>query len=164
MIQALLLMGHYLHVKRVTRCWHIFGLAIRMTQGLGLQLSDINNKFSVVKRETRKRCWCGCLVMDTMLAMTFGRPTMIPPEVYHSIDLPEPVHDGQIATTGISLGVEQCDSARPPSLLLFIQRVKLCVILHSILTTLYEPTKRIEETGQLRVREMVIWTSSSRHG
>ena len=115
MIQALLLMGHYLHVKRVSRCWHIFGLAIRMAQGQGLPLSDINNKCGVVERETRKRCWCGCLVMDTMLAVTFGRPTMIPPEFYDSVDLPEPVHDGQITTTGISPRTEQGDSSRPPT-------------------------------------------------
>lgn len=154
-VQALLLMGHYLHVKRVSRCWHIFGLAIRTAQGLGLHLSDINNKFGVVEREVRKRCWCGCLVMDAMLAMTFGRPTMILPEFYQSVDLPEPVHDEQIGPTGISPAADQgVSSAKPPSVLPFIQRVELCIILHSILRTLYEPTKRIAETAPLRVREM----------
>ncbi|KAH8911231.1 hypothetical protein BR93DRAFT_989904 [Coniochaeta sp. PMI_546] len=157
-VQALLLMGHYLHVKRVSRCWHIFGLAIRTAQGLGLHLSDINNKYGLVEREMRKRCWCGCLVMDAMLAMTFGRPTMILPEYYQNVELPEPVHDGQITVTGISrqqVAAEVGDaSAKPPNVLLFIQRVELCIILHSILRTLYEPVKRTGETTTLRVREM----------
>jgi hypothetical protein len=153
-VQALLLMGHYLHVKRVSRCWHIFGLAIRTAQGLGLHLSDINNKYGVVERETRKRCWCGCLIMDAMLAMTFGRPTMIPPEYYQNVDLPEPVHDGQITTMGISPATEEDDGAKPPSVLCFIQRLELCVILHGILRTLYEPMKRVGDLTTLRVREM----------
>lgn len=156
-VQALLLMGHYLHVKRVSRCWHVFGLAIRTAQALGLHLSDINNKYGVVERETRRRCWCGCIVMDAMLAMTFGRPTMILPEYYQNVELPEAVHDGQITAAGISAQrpVEDgVDGAEPPRVLLFIQRVELCIILHSILKTLYEPVKRTAEATSLRVREM----------
>ncbi|OIW28747.1 hypothetical protein CONLIGDRAFT_390808 [Coniochaeta ligniaria NRRL 30616] len=156
-VQALLLMGHYLHVKRDSRCWYIFGLAIRTAQGLGLHLSDINNKYDVVERETRKRCWCGCLVMDAMLAMTFGRPTMILPEYYQNVQLPEPVHDEQVTAVGISprpATAEGDDGAKPPNILLFIQRVELCVILHGILRTLYEPGKCFGESITLRVREM----------
>ncbi|KAH8821952.1 fungal-specific transcription factor domain-containing protein [Xylogone sp. PMI_703] len=136
-VQALLLMGQYLHIRRVTRCWHVFGIAIRIAEGLGLQLSDANNKCDPVERETRKRCWCGCMVMDTMLAMTFGRPTMIPTQYYDNAEMPEPVDDVRIARE--SSAPQQQDSA-PPRILLFIKRIKLCVILHRILQTLYRMT------------------------
>lgn len=139
MVQALLLMGQYLHIRRVTRCWHVFGIAIRVAQGLGLHLSDINNKCGPVERETRRRCWCGCMVMDTMLAMTFGRPMMIPSQYYHDAEIPAPVDDAR------ALGPQQKENTSP-KVLLFINRIKLCIILHSILKALYQQTVDNKET------------------
>jgi hypothetical protein len=133
MVQALLLMGQYLHIRRLTRCWHVFGIAIRVAQGLGLQLSDINDKCGPVERETRKRCWCGCMIMDTMLGMTFGRPMMIHSQYYHNAEIPEPVDDAPHVPRQQEVGMT-------PKILLFINRFKLCVILHDILQALYQAT------------------------
>lgn len=135
MVQALLLMGHYLHIKRVNRCWYIFGLAIRMALSLGLQSTSINSNCGMVERESRKRCWGGCLVMDTMLATTFGRPMMIASEYYSSAEMPEAVDDVRPAATVATQAATE--TATTPKILLFIYRIKLCIVLHSILRTLY---------------------------
>ena len=95
-VQALLLMGQYLQsTKQVNRCWYVIGLAIRIAQGLGLHLSEINNSCDVYEREIRKRCWWACLMKDTNLAMTFGRPMMIPEEHYDA-EVPAEVDDPRI--------------------------------------------------------------------
>jgi hypothetical protein len=140
-VQALLLMGQYLQsTNEVNRCWYVFGLAIRTAQGLGMQLNEINNKCPPLERELRKRCWCGCLVMDTMLAMTFGRPMMIPSEHYE-VEMPEPVDDTQITCADITPQPTNC---RPPKILCFIHKVKLYVVLHRILKSLYQGKNGVE--------------------
>ncbi|KAH8647834.1 fungal-specific transcription factor domain-containing protein [Xylariales sp. PMI_506] len=135
-VQALLLMGQYLQgTTEANRCWYVFGLAIRIAQGLGLHLNHVNNKFPVLEREIRKRCWCGCLVMDVVLAMTFGRPMMISPE-HCDVDMPEAVDDKQITTTQIrALGNGE---RQPPRILLFIHKLKLYLVLQRILQSVYQ--------------------------
>ncbi|KAL1836096.1 hypothetical protein VTK73DRAFT_5203 [Phialemonium thermophilum] len=153
-VQALLLMGHYLHIRRVTRCWYVFGLAIRIAQGLGLHSPDVNRRYGAVERETRKRCWCACLVMDSMLGMTFGRPMMIPAECYQNADLPAPVDDvldgpapaptahetHPPSSTG--LPTSTTGAGKTPKILVFLCRVKLCVVLQGILRSLSTTTRR----------------------
>ncbi|CAK7218480.1 hypothetical protein SEUCBS140593_003559 [Sporothrix eucalyptigena] len=125
-VQALLLMGQYLQsTSEVNRCWNVFGMAIRVAQGMGLHLSEVNNRFPPLERELRKRCWCGCLVMDSVLAMTFGRPMMIAHE-YYEMDLPVEV-DGEGDT-----------SRQQPGLLLFTHKLKLYLVLQRILRTFYQ--------------------------
>ncbi|KAL1965020.1 hypothetical protein VTN77DRAFT_6220 [Rasamsonia byssochlamydoides] len=70
-----------------------------------------------------------------MLAMTFGRPMMIPPEHYYNAEMPEPVDDARITATHIA---PQPKDSASPKILLFIHKVKLCIILHNILRTLYQ--------------------------
>jgi Fungal specific transcription factor domain/Fungal Zn(2)-Cys(6) binuclear cluster domain len=141
MVQALLLMGQYLQsTTQVNRCWYVFGLAIRTAQGLGLQLAEANQRCPPLERELRKRCWCGCLIMDTMVAMTFGRPLMIPSEHYEAVvdnddEMPAQVDDACITPTQI---FAQPKHTPPPRILLFIHKAKLYVVLHRILKALYQ--------------------------
>ncbi|CAK7214874.1 hypothetical protein SCUCBS95973_002283 [Sporothrix curviconia] len=129
-VQALLLMGQYLQsTSEVNRCWNVFGMAIRVAQGMGLHLHENNNSSRVppLERELRRRCWCGCLVMDTVLAMTFGRPLMISAEHYYD-------YEGTEADT--------CNSPSPapqqPGLLLFTHKLKLYLVLQRVLRTFYQ--------------------------
>jgi Fungal specific transcription factor domain len=62
-VQALLLMGGYLQsTNRPNRCWNVLGMGIRVAQGLGLHIDRHTADF--VERETRRRVWWGCVLMD----------------------------------------------------------------------------------------------------
>ncbi|KAJ9299811.1 transcriptional regulator family: Fungal Specific TF [Paecilomyces variotii] len=76
LVQLLLLQGIYLQSSMYpTRCWNVIGLAIRAAQSLGLHL-DVESK-TQLSREMRRRVWHVCVCLDRLLAMSFGRPTMI---------------------------------------------------------------------------------------
>ncbi|CAN3355763.1 hypothetical protein DICA2_B15214 [Diutina catenulata] len=76
-VQALLLTGQYLQATpRSAGCWNYIGLAIRMAQGLGLHEED-NKPQSCIYREMKRRIWHGCVMMDRIVSMTFGRPLMV---------------------------------------------------------------------------------------
>jgi hypothetical protein len=62
-VQALLLMGSYLQsTNRPNRCWNVLGMGIRVAQGLGLHIE--RKMGDLVERETRRRAWWGCVLMD----------------------------------------------------------------------------------------------------
>lgn len=62
-VQALLLMGGYLQsTNRPNRCWNVLGMGIRVAQGLGLHIE--RNTGDLIERETRRRAWWGCVLMD----------------------------------------------------------------------------------------------------
>ena len=62
-VQALLLMGIYLQsTNRPNRCWNVMGMGIRVAQGLGLHIEPSGG--DLVERETRRRAWWGCVLMD----------------------------------------------------------------------------------------------------
>jgi hypothetical protein len=62
-VQALLLMGSYLQsTNRPNRCWNVLGMGIRVAQGLGLHIERGGG--DLVERETRRRAWWGCVLMD----------------------------------------------------------------------------------------------------
>ena len=62
-VQALLLMGSYLQsTNRPNRCWNVLGMGIRVAQGLGLHIERSSG--DLVERETRRRAWWGCVLMD----------------------------------------------------------------------------------------------------
>jgi len=62
-VQALLLMGGYLQsTNRPNRCWNVLGMGIRVAQGLGLHIE--RNSGDLIERETRRRAWWGCVLMD----------------------------------------------------------------------------------------------------
>lgn len=69
-VQALLLMGHYLQsTDKSSMCWNITGLAIRVSQSIGLDIpleynhsaDESSNQLEV---EVRKRLWGGCILHD----------------------------------------------------------------------------------------------------
>jgi hypothetical protein len=65
-VQALLLMGSYLQsTNRPNRCWNVVGMGIRVAQGLGLHIERSGG--DLVERETRRRAWWGCVLMDRYL-------------------------------------------------------------------------------------------------
>jgi len=66
-------MGYYLQsTERFSKCWNITGLAIRMAQNMGMQLSSHNARRrgllttcpSQLGSEMRVRAWYGCILLD----------------------------------------------------------------------------------------------------
>ncbi|KAI9927607.1 hypothetical protein MW887_003227 [Aspergillus wentii] len=60
------------------RCWNAIGLACRVAQGLGLHEETTGQEsIKPLEREVRRRTWNGCVLMDMIVSMTYGRPSMI---------------------------------------------------------------------------------------
>ena len=93
LVQALLLMGQYLHSSlELDNSRTVVGLAIPMAQSLGLHLDTAMPNLKVIDQEVRKRVWWGCFVLDCLLSMKVGRPPTI--------------HDGPDITVGLPLAID----------------------------------------------------------
>ncbi|EED18875.1 C6 transcription factor, putative [Talaromyces stipitatus ATCC 10500] len=87
-VQYLLLMGQYLQgTQKSVQAWTIHGLTVKAALQLGLHSKDASKAFPPLEQEMRKRTWFGCVVLDRVLGMTFGRPTAIP-NCYVKLELP----------------------------------------------------------------------------
>lgn len=79
-VQTLLLLTQLFQFTTFpTRCWSTIGGACRLAQGLGLHLAErrLLGQFEPVEIELRKRIWHSCLMLDMVVSMTLGRPTML---------------------------------------------------------------------------------------
>lgn len=132
-VQALLLLGQYLQsTNEPSQCWLFVGAAIRMAQSLGLHLvhhGDSESTASRRRKEVRRRVWHGCVFMDRVLAMTYGRPTMISRSVASATPLPQPVDDEELAE-GQDFAARQ---GAPTKLDFFIHSLKLHDVLEQLL-------------------------------
>ncbi|KAF8537535.1 fungal-specific transcription factor domain-containing protein [Trichophaea hybrida] len=135
LVQALLLMGQYLQSTNYpNRCWNVVGLAIRVAQGLGLHLdSTSQNGKSIVEREVWRRVWHGCILMDRVVSMTFGHPSMI--SIHSQVTLPLEIDDEFIGNENTLC--EQPDG-RPSRMSFYISTLKLYDILGEILSIFYD--------------------------
>lgn len=85
------------------------GLAVRAAFQLGLHSRDLGKLFSPLEQEIRKRAWYGCIINETLLSMTYGRPPSIPNN-YVQLDLPvefsslEGGQDGTESDESLSIG------------------------------------------------------------
>ncbi|KAK9446772.1 fungal-specific transcription factor domain-containing protein [Limtongia smithiae] len=133
MIQALLLMCQYLQgSKRANMCWNLMGLTIRIAQSNGLHVDcDVSACKDWVEFEMRRRVWWGCILLDKVLAMTLGRPSMISDNF--AIPAPVSVDDEHISPEGIG----RQPPNQPPLSAFFVASVRFFVIIDAILHDLY---------------------------
>ena len=90
-VQALLLMGHYLQsTMELNQCWSVVGLAARIALGVGLHLDPTDWDMDPIEKELRSRTWYGCLSIDRVLALKYGRPPAIRDDETITVPLPEP--------------------------------------------------------------------------
>ncbi|KAI9644448.1 hypothetical protein NHQ30_006469 [Ciborinia camelliae] len=133
LVQLFLLTGVYLQsTEHANRCWNVVGLAIRTAQGLGINTennSHIKNQLSI---EIRRRVWYSCVLLDRLLAMTFGRPNMIRTG---SWDVQEPaiIDDQYLSVDG--QGVQP--SGLYSRMYLFVYSLRLFDITDEILSEFY---------------------------
>jgi hypothetical protein len=59
---------------RTGQTWTLHGLAVKGAFALGLHSQQASQQFSPLESEIRKRTWLGCILLDRVLSMTFGRP------------------------------------------------------------------------------------------
>lgn len=100
-IQALLLMTQYLQSTPLpNRCWNCIGSACRLAQGLGLyeENAQLMESLSPLEVEIRRRVWYGCVTLDAVVSMTFGRPLML--YQYKEVPLPCAVDDEYLDAAG----------------------------------------------------------------
>lgn len=78
------------------QCWHVLALAVRMAQSCGLHVDPVElGETDFVTINLRRRLWWGCVVIDKLLAVSLGRPTMIASEKF-DVKLPVPAKDEDI--------------------------------------------------------------------
>ncbi|KAI8724234.1 Zn(2)-C6 fungal-type domain-containing protein [Fusarium sp. LHS14.1] len=146
LVQVLLLMGQYLQTRDITSsCWNIIGMAIRVAQGIGLHLQpeerdegDTGNYQAAnqLEEEMRRRAWTGCVLLDRILSLTYGRPLMIHSGVAHSrLLLPSSIDDELLTRSPHSPGAQPMDM--PSRVECYIHAIKLQDILGQVLTSFY---------------------------
>ncbi|KAG9773388.1 AAT family amino acid transporter, partial [Aureobasidium melanogenum] len=117
-VQCLLLMAQY-----------------RQAIQLGLHSPSASVGLSAIETEIRKRTWFGCMMMDRILSMTFGRPPTIPND-YMKLDLPLNQNLDKLTVLGsTAASVGTLDP--PDTVCFFIATIQLYYIIGDVLTQLY---------------------------
>lgn len=139
LVQALLLMGQYLQSTNMPQqCFQCIGLAIWIAQDIGLHVPETCLATeSQHDREMALRSWHGCLLMDRITSMTFGRPTRISQEVARQSPLPAALDDEYFDSDGVGSGSQPKD--QPSKMFFFVAYCELHLILGDILLTFYAP-------------------------
>ncbi|KAG2412987.1 hypothetical protein HFD88_010546 [Aspergillus terreus] len=106
------------------RCWQSIGVACRLAQGLGLHEAQPDESQHPLEREIHRRTWHGCVMMDTFVSMTYGRPTM----TSHLSNVPLP--ECPVPGPG--------DEHIPSIMAFYIATIELYRVLDSILSDVYE--------------------------
>ncbi|KAE8372401.1 fungal-specific transcription factor domain-containing protein [Aspergillus bertholletiae] len=139
LIQCLLLMAQYLQsTDSAHQCWIVTGLAIRNAQSLGLHLPQTIARLpSPQEQQLARKIWHGCVLMDRVISMTFGRPAMISKASCESVPLPATVDEEYISTAS---DIEVAQPADRPSVMAFYAKsLELYEIMNDILLSLYKP-------------------------
>ncbi|UKZ95959.1 uncharacterized protein TrAFT101_010765 [Trichoderma asperellum] len=150
-VQWLLLSGVYLQsTSYASHCWNSIGLAIRLAQSLGLHLEYPESKSeNQLSREMRRRIWHTCVVLDKLLAMTFGRPTMV--NGSYGTPMPSLIDDEYLCTDGEGIQPKGVNSRMG----LFVYSCRLFEILKDILSSFYAVDASSEPICESRLHSMV---------
>ncbi|OHW95624.1 fungal specific transcription factor domain-containing protein [Colletotrichum incanum] len=137
-VQTLLLCGLVMQgTPFPDRCWNAIGIACRIAQGLGLHMEASREPGNVtLEKEIRRRTWQGCVILDTLVSMTFGRPTVAACLSDNDL-LPRPQSMTETDSEKVRL---QFNS----------QSFKLSLILEDILWKMYQPWKNRHQDERLR--------------
>ena len=85
-VQYLLLASQYLQgTQKSSQTWTLHGLAVKGAFAIGLHSNQGSRQFSPLENEIRRRTWFGCVLLDRVLSMTFGRPLCMLHSAGHSV-------------------------------------------------------------------------------
>ena len=126
-VVCLLLMGLFSQgTTNSIMCWMVIGAAIRMAQTLGLHLIKEGSFYDV---EYGRRVWLGCVFLDRVLSITFGRPGM----TSTTYTLPLMVDEEYFGTAPSPMRPD----GKPTRMAFLIKAMELNDIYYDILASLY---------------------------
>lgn len=136
-VQSFLILGQYFQsTNEPHSCWIFVGLAVRTAQSLGLNWPETSEQCSDIRtRELLRRTWHGCVLMDRIVSMTYGRPCMIGQRAALVVPFPLPIDDEYLCT-----GFSQIPSPGPhqtASAEFFVLSLRLFEILHDVIFYFY---------------------------
>ena len=136
-VQTLLLLGQYYQsTSEPHPCWVFTGLAIRTAQSLGLHLAETSKCVADIRtRELFRKVWHGCILMDRVVSMTYGRPCMVGPKAALTVPLPLPIDEEYLvpeATQGQPVRTQQTFAVQ-----FYVLSLKLYEIMHDIIFNFY---------------------------
>lgn len=149
-VQCFLLMASFLcSVNCLPQAWILVGQAVRIAQDIGLHRSPRRLVIDSIEKETRRKVWWGCYILDRMLALALGRPLGIDDKDC-DVELPVDVEDDNLPEYFAGANM----SRSSPSLMKgFIEQISLYSIGGKVLRQVYsldkckeylEPEKRAE--------------------
>ncbi|KAK5032535.1 hypothetical protein LTS07_003943 [Exophiala sideris] len=137
-VQSFLLLGQYFQsTNEPHHCWVFIGLAVRTAQSLGLHLPETSERAADTRtRELLRKLWHGCVLMDRVVSMTYGRPCMIGPKAAVTVPVPSLVDEDEVALLRSSpfLGGKTKETY---SVEFFVLSLKLYEILHDVIFNFY---------------------------
>ncbi|RFU24358.1 hypothetical protein B7463_g11979, partial [Scytalidium lignicola] len=133
-LQFLLLSGLYFQsTSRPNQTWNTIGLAIRIATSIGVHLDPQPEQYNPIQMELRRRCWYGCVVLDRVLALNFGRPAAIPD--CFAVSMPSNIDDQYITEEEY---LPQDPTAKT-KIAVFLHSIAFSKLMYDVLTTLYSP-------------------------
>ncbi|KAB5550759.1 fungal-specific transcription factor domain-containing protein [Coniochaeta sp. 2T2.1] len=172
LVQTLLLMAQYLQSTSMSSsCWNVAGLAIRVAQGIGLHREPKGHDGSLhylepsecdqLDTEMRRRTWAGCVILDRVLSLTYGRPLMVHPSTTRAeLMLPSAIDDEFLTQQPKSPGLQPVTV--PSMTECFVQTVRLQDILGQVLAEFYyaAPAERKQDSGHFDMSLRSLTTSA----
>ena len=133
-VQTLLLLGQYYQsTSEPHPCWIFTGLAIHTAQSLGLHLAETSECVVDIKtRELLRKVWHGCILMDRVVSMTYGRPCTIGPKAALAVPLPLPIDEEYLVHETL-----QGQPVQTQVVEFYVLSLKLYEIMHDIIFTFY---------------------------
>ncbi|EXJ80121.1 hypothetical protein A1O1_08263 [Capronia coronata CBS 617.96] len=138
----LLLTQFFQSTNEPQQCWMMVGVAVRTAQSLGLHLPETTKQVSSPRRrELMRKIWHGCILMDRVTSMTYGRPPMISATLAAVVPRPLPIDE--------ELLPQEEDQPAPdptgPSILdFFVQTLELYEILFDVLVGFYSSSSGVD--------------------
>ncbi|KAJ5155295.1 hypothetical protein N7492_008098 [Penicillium capsulatum] len=118
------------------RCWNAIGVACRVAQGLGLHEQATHRYMKPLEKEIRHRTWHGCVIMDMIVSMTYGRPSMTS-HVSPIYPVPLPAMRPELQRDDpCDLSGQPCDH-KLGHMTFYVSTIELYKILESILSDVY---------------------------
>ncbi|OAP64278.1 hypothetical protein AYL99_00250 [Fonsecaea erecta] len=136
-VQSFLILAQYFQsTNQPHPCWMFVGLGIRTAQSLGLHLPETSGGATDIRtRELLRRLWHGCILMDRVICMTYGRPCMIGPKAAVTVPLPLAIEDEDLMRSP-SRG-QIADVQRSSEVEVYVYSLQLYTILHDVLFNFY---------------------------
>lgn len=148
-VQNFLILGQYLQsTTKGYQCWMVIGHAIRMAQNLGLHFRETSERIESPRRQQLyRKVWHGCVMMDRIVSLTFGRPLMIEGRTASMVPMPLNLDDNHLPLDLVTDTAQNNDT--PMMISFYIEALKLYEILHEILVKLYHSTEETRDYDSL---------------